>query len=254
MRSSRASGSAIPGEQVLVLRASAGRYTNLDGPHARISLGSMEIGVIASERRPRLTNQVVGDPLVSDQEWARREGITAFAGNPLVVGSTLVGVMGMFSRHPLSPATSDWLATIAGEIALGIQHKHYEEQLQAAAFTDELTGLFNRRGFFTLAGKQVEIALRGGHAVGLMYVDLNRFKEINDRWGHKEGDAALRDVADILRAAFRKSDILGRIGGDEFVVFLSEVRDSGAQRSFCPTSGRNFQSAMPSPKGPSRWN
>lgn len=216
-------------EDILVLQASEGRYTHLDGPHARIPPGHMNIGVIASDRKPLLTNEVVGDPLVSDQEWARREGVTAFAGNPLVAGNTLIGVMGVFSRHSLSPAASDWLATIASEIALGIQRRRLEDRLQAAAYTDDLTGLFNRRGFFTLAGKQFEIAVRGGFAVGLVYLDLNRMKEINDRHGHKEGDRALRDVGDVLRQTFRTSDIIARIGGDEFVVFLSEVEDAGFQ-------------------------
>src|SRR2546422_6404123 len=67
----------------LELQASAGIYTHIDGPHSRVRLGQFKIGMIAQERRPHLTNHVVGDPQVHDQEWARREGMVAFAGYPL---------------------------------------------------------------------------------------------------------------------------------------------------------------------------
>jgi hypothetical protein len=70
---------------VLELRASAGLYTHLDGPHGRVPVGQLKIGLIARERRPHLTNAVVGDPRVHDQGWARREGLVAFAGYPLLV-------------------------------------------------------------------------------------------------------------------------------------------------------------------------
>lgn len=116
-----------------------------------------------------------------------------------------------------------------GTITNITERMHLEERLQTTAFTDELTGLFNRRGVLALAGKQMEIARRAGHAVGLVYLDVNRMKEINDRWGHKEGDRALCDAADILRETFRKSDIIGRIGGDEFVVFLPEIAAVGTR-------------------------
>ena len=74
-------------------------YTHLDGPHSRVPVGKYKIGLIAQERKPHLTNAVVGDPRVSDQEWAQREGMVAFAGYPLVVDDRLVGVMAMFARH-----------------------------------------------------------------------------------------------------------------------------------------------------------
>src|SRR5205814_9375864 len=69
---------------MLELQASAGMYTHVDGPHGRVPLGQYKIGLIAQQRRPYLTNQVLGAPLVHDQEWAIREGMVAFAGYPLV--------------------------------------------------------------------------------------------------------------------------------------------------------------------------
>jgi len=88
-------------ENVLELQSSAGLYTHLDGPHGRVPVGQFKIGLIAQERRPHLTNTVTSDPRVGDPEWARREGMVAFAGYPLIVGERLVGVLAMFARQPL---------------------------------------------------------------------------------------------------------------------------------------------------------
>ena len=118
-----------PHEDVLELRASAGLYTHLDGPHSRVPVGKYKIGLIAQERRPHLTNAVVGDPRVGDQEWAQREGMVAFAGYPLLVDDRLVGVMAMFARQPLSETTLEAMASVADEIAIGIERKSTHEKL-----------------------------------------------------------------------------------------------------------------------------
>jgi GAF domain-containing protein len=116
--------------RTLVLQASAGQYTHLDGPHGRIPVGAFKIGRIAEERRPHLTNAVLDDPDVSDKEWARREGMVAFAGYPLEIGPQLVGVLGLFSRHELQEATLEVLASVADSLALGVVRKHAEEELR----------------------------------------------------------------------------------------------------------------------------
>jgi len=118
------------GEGVLKLRASAGIYTHLDGPHARVPVGEFKIGLIAQERRPHLTNDVLGDPRIADKGWVRREGMAAFAGYPLVVGDRLVGVMGMFAREPLAGDTLEALDSVASAIAQGIERKRIEETLR----------------------------------------------------------------------------------------------------------------------------
>ncbi|HXG54098.1 MAG TPA: ATP-binding protein [Vicinamibacterales bacterium] len=120
-------------EQMLELQASAGKYTHLDGPHARVPVGRFKIGLIAQERLPHLTNDVPGDDRIGDRAWARREGMRAFAGYPLMVGDELVGVLAMFARHELSASALQALATVANGIALGIQRKRGEEALQARA-------------------------------------------------------------------------------------------------------------------------
>ncbi len=117
---------------VLELQASAGLYTHLDGPHGRVPVGKFKIGLIALERRPHLTNTVWEDARVSDKEWAKQEGMVAFAGHPLIVEDRLAGVMALFARQPLEEATLQALAAVADGIALGIERKQAEEALVAA--------------------------------------------------------------------------------------------------------------------------
>jgi PAS domain S-box-containing protein len=117
-------------EDVLELQASAGIYTHLDGGHSRVPVGELKIGLIAQERRPHLTNTVTSDPRVSDKEWARREGMMAFAGYPLVVEDKLVGVVAMFSRQELAEDTIEALGSVADVMAQGIERKRAEEEVR----------------------------------------------------------------------------------------------------------------------------
>lgn len=93
-----------------------------------------------------------------------------------------------------------------------------EEKLKALSITDELTGLYNRRGLATFAEHHIRLANRSKKGFLLLYADLDDMKHINDTGGHQEGDLALTATAKILRKTFRNSDIFARIGGDEFVV------------------------------------
>ncbi|HKL48133.1 MAG TPA: PAS domain S-box protein [Desulfuromonadales bacterium] len=103
------------------------------------------------------------------------------------------------------------------------ERKKLEHQLREASLRDELTGLYNRRGFLTLAEQQLKVSNRKGRATTLSFVDLDGMKSINDYFGHQAGDQALLDTANILNKTFRESDIIARIGGDEFAVMSGEA-------------------------------
>lgn len=96
--------------------------------------------------------------------------------------------------------------------------KRMEEELRNMSLVDELTGLHNRRGLYTLVERELKIAKRLGTEICLLYADLDGFKAINDDFGHMEGDKILRQTARILQMTFRNADIIARVGGDEFVV------------------------------------
>lgn len=98
-----------------------------------------------------------------------------------------------------------------------------DRELRSLALADDLTGLYNRRAFLTLASQQLKLSRRNSQGLLLFFVDVDNLKQINDTYGHHEGDLAILRVADTLEDCFRDSDIVARIGGDEFVVLALET-------------------------------
>jgi diguanylate cyclase (GGDEF)-like protein/PAS domain S-box-containing protein len=107
--------------------------------------------------------------------------------------------------------------------------KQMEEKLRTLSFTDELTGLNNRRGFFVLAGQQLKFAYREKRRVYLVSADIDNLKNINDKLGHQTGDLAITEITNILKKTFRESDIIARIGGDEFMVLVMDAPATGIE-------------------------
>ncbi len=102
------------------------------------------------------------------------------------------------------------------------QRKAMEAELQRLALVDDLTGLRNRRGFLAVAEPLTHVAQRNHRNLALLYIDLDNMKDLNDRHGHRVGDQALIETAALLQRTFRESDIVARMGGDEFCVLLSD--------------------------------
>lgn len=109
-----------------------------------------------------------------------------------------------------------------------IERHRLQKEIRGLALTDELTGLYNRRGFLMLAEQQLKLAQRTKKESLLVYIDVDGLKSINDTLGHTEGDLAIRQTAAVLKLTFRGSDILARIGGDEFSAFAIETREGAA--------------------------
>jgi diguanylate cyclase (GGDEF)-like protein len=105
-----------------------------------------------------------------------------------------------------------------------------KEILHDASLRDELTGLYNRRGFLTFAEKQIKLACSGRRELLVVFADVDGLKAINDGYGHSEGDRALKKAAEVLLAIFRDTDIVARLGGDEFVVLALDCSPTGLVR------------------------
>ncbi|MFZ0564696.1 MAG: diguanylate cyclase [Chlamydiales bacterium] len=113
-------------------------------------------------------------------------------------------------------------------IDYAIERQQLQQNLKILSFTDELTSLYNRRGFITLLEQQIALAQRLKKGFFLFLIDLDHLKMINDSFGHNAGDKALISTANCLRASFRHHDILGRLGGDEFgAVAIHAIAESG---------------------------
>jgi len=104
-----------------------------------------------------------------------------------------------------------------------MERQRVQLQLLNLSMLDDLTGLYNRRGFLTLAGHHVLLAYRTGKPFLVAFMDLDGLKQVNDTFGHQEGNRALVEAGEVLRDSFRNSDILARLGGDEFAALMLEA-------------------------------
>lgn len=118
--------------------------------------------------------------------------------------------------------------TLTRVLRYAIERHRMQEALRSLALIDDLTGLYNRRGFLKLAEHHMKLARRTERGSALMFADLDGLKQINDAFGHQEGDQALIMTAEILKATFRTSDILARIGGDEFAILAIQANEDSA--------------------------
>lgn len=118
-----------PAENTLELQVSAGNCTNLEGLPTSVPICSLPVGKIAQQRQPYLSNNLLNEPQICPAEWVVKEGMVALAGYPLIVENRLVGAMTMFSRQPISNETFNALASVADEMALGIERKQVEQAL-----------------------------------------------------------------------------------------------------------------------------
>jgi diguanylate cyclase (GGDEF)-like protein len=139
-----------------------------------------------------------------------------------------LGQFSLWSFRTWNSLTEAVFLIIAGHLLNRL--KHQLELHKELAFTDPLSGLLNRRSFFELANYELSCSRRYGRSATLIYIDLDDFKSVNDRYGHDKGDKVLVKVAQTLRGQLRAGDVVCRIGGDEFVALLPETRDEAKEK------------------------
>jgi len=156
-------------------------------------------------------------------------------GIPIFDGNRIVGVAGVGNKEePYNGSDTRQLTLLMNSMWGILEQKRSEQEreklvaeLQSLSIKDELTDLYNRRGIFSLVEQHYSIAKRLQKTLMLVFIDIDDMKQINDRYGHQEGDNALIDTAHILKNTFRETDIIARIGGDEFAVFGMVMEDKG---------------------------
>lgn len=157
------------------------------------------------------------DPRFADNPLVLGEpNIRFYAGCPLVINGYRLGTLCIIDQVPRHLVDDDVEALI--DLAAMVESELTAIQLSTL---DELTGISNRRGFLALAHNSLNLSLRNEFPITLVYLDLDGFKEINDNYGHAEGDLALIAFANLIKTSFRDSDIFARLGGDEFVLLLN---------------------------------
>ncbi|MGA2176113.1 MAG: PAS domain S-box protein [Verrucomicrobiota bacterium] len=237
-------------EQMLELQASAGLYTHLNGPHGRVPVGQFKIGLIAEERKPHLTNQVVGDPRVGDQEWAKREGMVAFAGYPLLVEDRLVGVMAIFARHTLTDTMLQAMASVSNNIAIGIERLRSAEELRASEKKFQDLFQSSRDAIMTMEPPSWKFT-SGNPAAVKMYGAKSEEEFIShgpcdlspDR--QPDGRASAEKAKELIEKAMREGSHFfewthRRINGEEFPATVLLSRTQSAEKMFLQATVRDI--------------
>ena len=190
----------------------------------RIPLGQDLLGVVAQNREPAVRHGFgAGESFSSVHHSDRWQSVMAA---PLIAGGNLVGVLMIVESnrsHKFTWADLNLFTMFAQQAAMTIRNTRLLETARKKAETDSLTGLFNHRHFFEAAAHELNRAIRYRHPLSALMFDIDHFKSVNDTYGHTSGDRVLIAISNLCRQLFRNIDLIGRYGGEEFVVLLPET-------------------------------
>jgi diguanylate cyclase (GGDEF)-like protein len=159
--------------------------------------------------------------LVCGHAACRETHGSGYVCQPLVAQNHLMGLLYREACGPAFAEGADQLATmLAEQVSLALANLDLREQLRSQAIRDQLTGLYNRRFLEDALTRETGRAARSGEPVAVAILDVDHFKRINDTYGHEAGDAVLRELGQALLKTIRKTDIVGRFGGEEFLILL----------------------------------
>lgn len=187
------------------------------------SCAKVPLGVCVCGRTAASGEQYFSDCVADDHDIIYK-GMEPHGHYSVPICSSTGKVLGVFTLYTKAGIRHNHRAEeifiAASKLVAGIiERKQLEAKLHDISICDELTRLLNRRGFTTLAQKQLDLAARNKSKMTMFYVDVDGLKAVNDQHGHKAGDQVIIDMATILKETFRSSDVIARMGGDEFVVF-----------------------------------
>jgi len=188
-----------------------------------------EIPSCAASGKPVIQENIAGASAFFDsRDVLESAGLRACWAFPILSGEgQVLGAFAIFNREPRRPQPVEWetLEMVSRLAAVAIEHRQLNDRLAYQASHDALTGLPNRLQLADRLREELDKARRNGWIAAVLFIDLDRFKQINDTLGHSVGDALLRQVSDRFEGCIRKHDILARMGGDEFTLVLSELKD-----------------------------
>lgn len=246
---------AEPGQEFLRIAATKGENANrVKSTRFAISdtvpEGRGSTGTSFRTKRPCIINDYLSDDRTKHWHRLAGEGGTkSGASFPLLKGENAIGVLLFLSseKDTFTGELVDLLARLTANVSFALENfdrdaakTRADERIQYLATHDELTGLPNRAVFNQLLDFSIKAARRNASNCAVLFVDLDGFKDINDTLGHAAGDALLIEVGQRLRASVRESDVVVRLGGDEFIVILNEIADKNQAALIC----RKVRSAL----------
>jgi diguanylate cyclase (GGDEF)-like protein/putative nucleotidyltransferase with HDIG domain len=214
-----------PGGEELVVEAEAGYGPELMG--RRICVGEGLPGAAAESGEPVLANSVVKEPRYIALHPAVRSALSL----PLKYREELMGVLSLESKQAYAFSQQDVLTlrSLADQLAGALHNARAYQVALEQAITDGLTGLKTHRYFMEVLDREWRHSTRSGQSFSVIMMDLDGFKQVNDRHGHLEGDKVLTAVAHLLNDRVRQSNVVARYGGDEFAILLPEARTDQAE-------------------------
>jgi diguanylate cyclase (GGDEF)-like protein len=193
-----------------------------------IPITSGVIGRTARTKETQFVRDVSQDPDFLPASYEVKNEIAV----PLIKDNNVLGVLNVESKGeiPLNENDVNLLNTLAGSVAVAIDNARLHAEVKLMAMTDVVSGLANRRAFDETLYGEITRASRYSQPISLIILDLDSFKEYNDKWGHPAGDIRLREIADLLRSNLRDPDLAARYGGEEFALILPNTSKGGAIR------------------------
>jgi two-component system cell cycle response regulator len=212
----------IPARKVLLARSGVGP----DAPELTLPLGTGLAGASAEGRSPLRYPGSAAAPVFPEPEVGTAMAVP-FSSRGQLLG--VVAVYGHTTGGTFGDDDVEALVTLVAQAGTAVDNVSLHEEARRLSITDGLTGLWNRRQLDLRCQEELERAIRFGRPVGVVFCDVDLFKNVNTEWQHLGGDAVLVEVAQRLAAATREIDVVARYGGEEFVLLLPETDLAGAQ-------------------------
>ncbi|MCL0034187.1 diguanylate cyclase [Thermodesulfovibrionales bacterium] len=199
---------------------------------AGAAMGGVRVftGKVVLDGKPFLTSNVLEVGHCVHKELAMLEGIRAVMSIPLKTKKSAFGCITVYKKTPDPFTEHDILVSsiFASQIAEVIEKMYFIEELKIQATFDSLTGVYNKNALIKELNSEIKLTLRHGHETSIIFIDIDNFKAFNDTHGHLLGDKLLADFAGLLRQHCRKTDMIGRFGGEEFVAVALHTDKAGA--------------------------
>jgi len=177
---------------------------------------------MVTTRQPLVVSDVLFDPdwvVIPQTEWIR-----SYIGAPIIVKDQVIGFLNLDSETTnfFQPEHGSRLQSFANQAGIALQNARLHTETEHLAVTDGLTGVYNRYGLMMMSKREVERALRYNRPLATLMLDVDHFKAFNDRYSYQVGDSVLSGLIGRVRSCIREIDVIGRYGGDEFIIILAE--------------------------------